>query len=135
MTAAQAAEFTKDSVYQEPFYHFTTRDAAAGIREEGFRLSDGVYGRGIYLTPDAEGAGIGRTFTTERLAIAVDVRNPVDVRGFSGLSRWMEEKGLGDAEVDAAIVSSGHDALRVRFSNKPDYLVLFDKRRVVVVRE
>jgi len=135
MTATEAAELTKNSVYQEPFYHFTTQEAAEGIRTEGFRLSDGVYGKGIYLTPDAEGAGIGRSFTTERLQIAVDVRNPVDVRGFSGLSHWMEERGLGDAEVDAAIVGSGHDALRVRFSNKPDYLVLFDKRRVVVIEE
>ena len=134
MTPAQAQEFARDSVYKETFYHFTSSEGAEGIRGEGFRMSDGVYGRGIYLTSDSEGGGIGRSFTTERLEVITNVRNPLEVNGMSALNRWMKEAGLDDLEVDEALARSGHDALRLRFANKPDYLLIFDKRRAVVMR-
>jgi hypothetical protein len=132
-TPAEAEIFVKDSAYKETFYHFTSNEGAAGIRGEGFRLSDGVYGRGIYLTPDSEGGGIGRSFTTERLNVKVDVRNPLEVNGMSALNRWMRDAGLDDLEVDEALAQRGYDALRLKFTNKPDYLLIFDKRRAVVV--
>ena len=134
MTPAQAQEFARDSAYKETFYHFTSSEGATGIRAEGFRVSDGVYGRGIYLTSDSEGGGIGRSFTTERLEVITNVRNPLEVNGMSALNRWMKEAGLDDLEVDEALAGSGHDALRLRFANKPDYLLIFDKRRAVVMR-
>ena len=134
MTPAQAQEFARDSAYKETFYHFTSSEGATGIRAEGFRVSDGVYGRGIYLTSDSEGGGIGRSFTTERLEVITNVRNPLEVNGMSALNRWMKEAGLDELEVDEALARSGHDALRLRFANKPDYLLIFDKRRAVVMR-
>jgi hypothetical protein len=127
MAMADAVRFSEGGAFSgRMLYHFTDERGAAGIMEEGFRESDGIYGRGIYLTTDRAGETIGRAHANRRLDVMINAQNPLEVRGFSGLMRWME----------ANHPKSGHDALVIKFSgDKPDFVMVFNRQNATVIEK
>ena len=136
VTQGESEEFTKGFAFgRETFYHFTNKTSDARIRSDGFLVSDGIYGKGIYLTRDPTGASVGRSLGVEaKLNVVTRVTNPLEVRGFGGLSRWMDAKAPGSHEPLDALKKAGHDALVVKFKDKPDYVVVFDKKSLSVLK-
>ncbi len=132
MTDNEANNFSKGGAFSgETFYHSTKQENVESIEREGLRASDGIYGKGIYLSRGEEG-NVSRIHADTQLKVAVKASNPLVVRGFGGLSRWMDANAPGQDDVKKALEKGNHDALVVKFSNKSDYVVVFDTKQVTV---
>jgi SPP1 gp7 family putative phage head morphogenesis protein len=147
MNSADAEEFVKGSKVTQNVYHGTSEKASALIKEEGFLpSSEGVYGKGVYLTDDqklatdfAHGQG------SPVLAGKVRLENPWV--GTGSEYQWFVEMELGP-EVKLipesmgslterkllAVKARGYDGIVVDIGNDRKYIVAFEKEQVVVVQ-
>jgi hypothetical protein len=93
----------------QPFYHFTRPSAVPKIKSGGFRLSNGLWGRGIYATEIRVDPHVGRPESTERLDLMSRAKNP-----FIGTPR--EAELLRKAEIVRLRVA-GNDAAIADFED------------------
>ena len=136
MTPPEIEIWSKGSYYgDQTLYHFTTKaDVVESIGKEGFRVSDGIYGKGIYLTPERSGEGLGLGFSSVRVPVATRLMNPLEVDGFPGLNKWMKAYG-GDLEPREALLKRGYDGLIAHQTDGPDYILAFTREQLVLVDE
>lgn len=133
MSADAAEEFAATGAFKgQDLFHFTSPSAVSSIEGSGFRVSDGIYGKGIYLTKDSTGNSIARDRASKQLKVAVSASKPLEVQGFGGLSRWMDRNTPGATEPMESLLSKGFDSLVVKFEDRPDYVVIFDKTKVTI---
>ena len=137
MTADDAKAWTSGTRTDgEVWFHHTTADAAQAITQGGFKETDGILGRGIYLTNDSSAASINRQFTSDTLQVAVRADRVADIEksGFSGVREWMDLNRIA-GETDPSQVASrlGIDAFRVPQADGSTWLVSMSRTSVSVV--
>src|SRR5208282_3609595 len=49
-------------------FHYTNEENVAGIEKDGIRVSDGTFGRGVYLSTDPKGVA-SRVYATHRVEV------------------------------------------------------------------
>jgi hypothetical protein len=124
MSAAEAAEYTRDSYYQgQDFYHGTNQSAADSITSKGARIeseSVNTYGEGFYFAFTKKTAEDYARLTKipSVLTARVNVRNPrkfrdsIDFEGFL-MENNVSADDLQSKTASKLMISQGFDAVEV----------------------
>ena len=133
MSYADAAAWSKNSVLSnESYYHYTTTDAAKeSILAQGYNDSNGIYGKGIYLTADAETVGQNLEGRTIRLPVMTNMTNIETVQGFNGMVALAKRYGVKDPS--ELYAKNGTHGVKIEFPNSPPWLLVFDKTALTTV--
>lgn len=138
-TAKEAQEFASTSKIKGDLFHGTSIEAARAIKSGGFKISDGGYGKGIYLTSNktlaSKYASLSGSAAT--LKMKVKVKNPLSIH--VNQIKDASSKGMTHSAFLNMLkqVRQEHDGLIVRglevggFKGV-DYLVVFNKRSVML---
>lgn len=138
-TAKEAKEFSSTSKIKGDLFHGTSFEAARSIKSGGFKLSDGGYGKGVYLTSNKSLAGkyasLSGSATT--LKMKVNVKNPLSIH--VNQIKEASARGMTHSAFTSLLkqVRGEHDGLIVRglevggFKGV-DYLVVFNKRSIML---
>lgn len=128
-------------------YHTTAGWNEAAIRKEGFKVSSGTFGEGVYLSTrhDPKAATGTHAGDAKTLKVAASVTNPLefDLRGppsewgkQAGYVRWQQITG-GDVGPKGrqALLDAGHDAVSVKFGVDTEYRLVLDPKKLRVLDE
>ena len=92
MSRADAEQWSKDSVFKDPFYHGTSETASKAISQGGFRLdkfkTGKIFGESVYLT---ENQGVATEFADAKAPGVLETR--VNVKKVYNIKN--ADKGLG----------------------------------------
>lgn len=153
MTEDEAKEYTKDSYFQTPFYHGTSKAAAESIQSQGVetkKIGRGQFGAGFYLAGSEFEAdmyangfmssnpdGSANTSQAATMTVRVNIRNPKVFRTSRQFAKFKEKLGLNFHDNDPKTAKTITDALRAKgfdgvHIKDRDYVVAFDREQVVV---
>ena len=91
-------------------YHFTDRDAAAGIAESGYKTGSGYYGDMVSFTPDPTYARqFGDTATTASISDKARILNLNDEADWATYTSLV--KGVPTDKIPDALRRAGYDGL------------------------
>lgn len=144
---SEAADFSRESVFKEPFYSGRSHSGGVVIPAQTPNLS--MYGRGVYLmsvrSPHLEEYGDIKQF-------ALDVRRPLDYYSpeakamrksveFDELRKFFQKFGAGKWETQEAAALQvlaqrrGYDAFTYQCEDGGMVAIVFDARKVALVEE
>ena len=153
MTEDEAKEYTKDSYFQAPLYHGTSKAASDSIQSNGVetkKIGRGQFGAGFYLAgreSEADSYAFGfasqnpdgsiNTSQASTMTVRVNIRKPKVFRTSTQFSKFKEKLGLRFIDNDPKSAKRITDELRkqgfdgIHIKDR-DYVVAFDKEQVVV---
>jgi hypothetical protein len=141
MSAAEAAEYTRDSYYQgQDFYHGTNQSAADSITSKGARIeseSVNTYGEGFYFAFTKKTAEDYARLTKipSVLTARVNVRNPrkfrdsIDFEGFL-MENNVSADDLQSKTASKLMISQGFDAVEV--GGDRILVIIFDRTQIAI---
>jgi hypothetical protein len=141
MSAAEAAEYTRDSYYQgQDFYHGTNQSAADSITSKGARIeseSVNTYGEGFYFAFTKKTAEDYARLTKSPwvLTARVNVRNPrkfrdsIDFEGFL-MENNVYADDLQSKTASKLLISQGFDAVEV--GGDRILVIIFDQTQIAI---
>jgi hypothetical protein len=153
MSDEEAKEYTKESYFQEPFYHGTSKSASDGIQSQGVetkKIGRGQFGAGFYLTNSESEADMyangymsqnpdGSTNTSQAatMTVRVNIRKPKVFSTSKQFAKFKEKLGFNFHDNDPKSAKIMTDALREKgfdgvYIKDRGYAVAFDKEQVVV---
>lgn len=125
---------------EETYVHYTSSNAAESIMKEGFRASDGILGKGVYLV-NADSPGevdINRGHYTQKLQVQARQGRYAKVgEGWVGMKNWMnalpkEYQKLEPSEAGKAL---GYLGFEIEQGANKSWLLVIDPKDLRVVKK
>jgi len=139
MPEADARAFVAGTAFEgSTMHHFTSERGAAGIRSEGARMNEGIFGVGFYTYKDAlpSDSMIGRT---HKLDVVIRSEKPFAVRSIPDMERKLQAAGVDTnprgrrLDVTAELTKLGYDSVLVENRLGPHYVMAFRREQIVVI--
>ena len=102
-------------------YHNTTIKNANSIKEHGFKIGDGPYGKGVYLTPSIK-------------LYKSQIKLKVSLKNIKNIFRVYNHDTSEEAIFNWQNLSKKYDAIFVGNKNKESEIIIFNPKKLEIIK-